>query len=152
MERIDDGGHDDQCQEERRHGGADTQRRTCVACQSVPSYDGVGDQRVRGHDGCKQEGCQRRVVQQPRRHGVGYRKGCKESKHAENSHAAAVPLQSLHVHLQSGKEHDVIESDTSEKLKRGVALQYVQSVLSHDDTRQHHADDMRNAQPSHDDG
>ena len=152
MERIDDGGHDNQCHEKGHHGRAHTQRRTRMACQSVPSYDGVGYQCVRGHDGCKQKGAQRRIVQQSGCHGVSHSERYEKGQQPEDGHAVAVLFQPLHVHFQTGKEHDIIEADTSEKLKRGITLQYVQSVLPHDDTRQHHADDMRNAQPSHDDG
>ena len=60
-------------------------------------------------------------------------------------------LRALHVHLQSGQEHDVVESHPAEELKGVVALQDVESILPDDDTRQHHADDMGDAQLTHHD-
>ena len=75
-----------------------------------------------------------------------------EGEKTENQETSLVFLHTLHVHLQSGQEHDVVQSHTPEKLKRRVAFQNVEAILPHKHTRQHHADDVRNAQLAHDDG
>lgn len=60
--------------------------------------------------------------------------------------------QSFHVHLKRGQEHDVVEAHPSEQLEAGVTRQYVEAILTHSHTRQHHADDMGDAKLAHDDG
>ena len=59
-------------------------------------------------------------------------------------------LHALHVHLQSRQEHDIAESDASEQFERVVTFQNVQAVLADKHTCQHHANDVRDTQFTHD--
>ena len=91
------------------------------------------------------------VVQHRLSHDIGKQKGYKAGEQTEDEKTVGVLLHTFHVHLQSGKEHNIIESYASEQLERVVALQNVEAILSDDDTCQHHADDMRNTQFTHHD-
>ena len=138
--------------EQRQHGRPHTQHDARVALQSVARDDGVGYQRVRRHDAAQQKRCRVAVAQHRARHAVGQRQRNEARQHAEHQEAARVLLHALQVHLQSRQEHDVQQTHLAEQLERRVAHQHVQPVLSDDHARQHHADDVRNAQLAHDDG
>ena len=58
-------------------------------------------------------------------------------------------LHTLHIHLQSGEEHDIVKAHATEEFKGVVALQDMETVLADGDTCKHHTDDMRNAQFAH---
>ena len=60
-------------------------------------------------------------------------------------------LHTFHVHLQSGKEHDIVKTYASEELKGVVALQNIEAILSDDNTCQYHTDDMWDTQLTHHD-
>ena len=60
-------------------------------------------------------------------------------------------LHALHIHLQSGEEHDIVKSHSSKQFKRVVTLKNIEAILSDHHTSQHHADDMRNTQFTHHD-
>ena len=151
MKRIDDGSHDYQSHKESHHRRTHTQRRTRMSRQSVSSYYRIGYQRIRSHDCRKQKRCQRDIAQKTDTHKIGHCKGDKEGQHTENHHPITVFLQSLHIHFQTCKEHDIVQSYTSKKFKRGITLKNIQSIFSNKDTCQHHTNDMWNAQSSHDD-
>ena len=72
-----------------------------------------------------------------------------EGEQSEHSEAPLVAPYALDVHLERGKKHDIVESYLAKQLERVVAHQYVQAVLTHGNTCQHHSDDMRNAQLAH---
>ena len=54
-------------------------------------------------------------------------------------------LHTFHVHLQSGQEHNIVETYPTKKFERVVANQNIKTILTDDDTRQDHANDMRNS-------
>ena len=58
-------------------------------------------------------------------------------------------LHALHIHFQSGQEHNVIKSHPAEQFKGVVTHQDVETILPDHHTRQHHTDDMRNTQFTH---
>ena len=58
-------------------------------------------------------------------------------------------LHALHIHLQSCKEHNIIESHPAKKFKGVVAFKNIETILSNHYTRQHHTDDVRNTQLTH---
>ena len=57
-----------------------------------------------------------------------------------------------HVHLEAGEEHDVVQADVPEEVERVVLGQDVEPVRADHNPREHHADDVRDAQLAHDDG
>ena len=84
-------------------------------------------------------------------HEVGEPQGYEAGEQSEDDVVSGVLLHALDVHLQSGEEHDVIESYASEELEGAVALQNVQAELPDEHTCQYHANDMRNPEFTHDD-
>ena len=84
--------------------------------------------------------------------GINQRKRNDKGNQTERQHAVLVPPHALHVHLQRGQKHDIVESHIAEKFKRVVTIQDVQSVLTQQHACEYHADDVRNAQLAHDDG
>ena len=90
-------------------------------------------------------------MQQVDGHDVGQSEGHEAGEQSEGDKPPRVLLHALHVHLQAGEEHDVVQSDASEEFERVVALQDVQSILADEHAGEHHADDVRNSQFAHDD-
>ena len=152
IERGGDTGQHHQCDKESQHGGAHAQGHAAVALQAVAHGDGVGYQCVGSHDAAEQQRGGGRIVQAHRGHGVGDGHGNECGEDSEDEKLAGVFLQSLHVHLQAGKEHNIVHAHFAEELEGVVAHQDVESVLAHEHTRQHHTYDMRYAQLAHDDG
>ena len=144
-------GNHHQRQKQADHRRPHRKRHRMVPLQAIAADDGIGNERVRGHDTAQQERRRRRVVQQRDGHQVRQSQGHQTRQQSEDEEPLLVLLHALHVHLQSGQEHDVVETDAPEQFERVVALQDVQAVLPHDDARQHHADDVRNPQLAHDD-
>ena len=60
-------------------------------------------------------------------------------------------LHTFHVHLQSGQEHNIVETYPTKKFERVVADQNIKTILTDGDTRQNHANDMRNSKFTHHD-
>ena len=89
------------------------------------------------------------VTQYRLRHHVGQYQGHETGEQSEDDKATGVFLHPLHVHLESSEEHDVVETHAAEEFERVVALQDVEAILSDDDTRQYHTDDVRNTQFTH---
>ena len=122
-----------------------------MTLETIAPDDGVGDQRVRSHDTAQQERGGVGVAQHGLCHDVCQYQRYKTGEQSEDDEAAGVLLHTLHVHLQSGKEHDIVETHTTEEFEGVVALQDIEAILSDDDTCQHHADDVRDAQLTHHD-
>ena len=61
-------------------------------------------------------------------------------------------LKILHVHFESGKEHDIIKSHLAKQLKTAVTCQYIESMLTDNDSCQNHTDNVRNTQPFQNNG
>ena len=120
-----------------------------MGLQTVFRDDRVGYQRVRRHDAAEQQSGLTRIVEQVDAGVIDHDEGDKKREQSENRHFPEVLLGALHVHFKSGKEHDEIETHLSENFERGIALQYVQSVLPHQHAGQHHSDDVWNAQLGH---
>ena len=59
---------------------------------------------------------------------------------SEDDTSHAVLLQVLHVHLQTGKEHDEVDAYLAKHLERGIALKQVESVFAHHHTGKNHSD------------
>ena len=62
---------------------------------------------------------------------------------AEHETFRPVLLKVLHIHLKTGKEHDVIESYFAEQFKTTVAVEHMKAVFANQHTRQNHAYNMR---------
>ena len=90
-------------------------------------------------------------MQQPDAHAEGEEEGNEAGEQTIDDEPRFVFLHTLHVHLQGGEEHDVVESHLAEQLERCISFQNVQSVFAHEDTRQHHSDDMGDSEFTHDD-
>ena len=90
------------------------------------------------------------VAQYGSRHDVGENQRHKTGEQAKNQELSGFALDTFHIHLETGQEHDVIKTDASEDLEGDVAFQNVQTIFANDDTRQYHANDVRNAQFTHD--
>ncbi len=134
----------------RDGGSADGDAHTPQARQAVAAYDGVGDQRVRGIHTGEEHGGGQPVVQQA--HAAPYAENHRdeEGEETENERFDPVLLEVFHIHLQAGKEHDVVEPHFSEQLETAVALQDIKSVLPYDNSGKNHTDDMRDVQtPQH---
>ena len=71
---------------------------------------------------------------------------------SEDDKAARVLLHALHVHLESGEEHDVEHPHFSEQFEGVVTFQDIEAIFAYYDAGEHHADDMGDAQLAHDDG
>ena len=149
MHHAHDGRQRQQCEQQCYHAGADAERYCLVALQTVLAHDGVGNERVARHDAAEQQCRLLRVAHHADAGKVHQHEGRQERQQTECQHLSDVLSQALHVHLQSCEEHDVVESYLSEEFERVVALQDVQPVLSHNDSREHHSDDVRNAEPVH---
>ena len=122
-----------------------------MALQAVSADYGISDKRVRRHNTSQQERCCRRVTEQGYRHYVGEYQRDKARKQSEKQEPPRVFLYALHIHLESGKEHDVVKTYPAEELERVVANKNIESILADGDTRKHHTDDMRNTQFTHHD-
>ena len=72
-----------------------------------------------------------------------------ECEYAEDTYLQAVFAQVFHVHLQTGKEHNVIHSHFSEQFEGVIRSQDIQTMLAHNDSCYHHTNDMRNTQLAH---
>ena len=120
-----------------------------MALQAVFCYDGIGYQRVRRHDTAEQQGGLPGIVEQVDACIIDHDEGDEEREQSENGHLPKMLFCAFHVHFESCEEHDEVESHLSEDFKRGVALQDIQPVFSHQHARQHHSDDMWDAQFGH---
>ena len=121
-----------------------------MSLQSVFAYDGVGDERVRRHDAAQQQGCRLTVAYDVHAAPVGQSEGDEEREESEEENLHPVALHSLDVHLQSGEEHDVIQTHLAEQLERTVALQDIESVFAHHHSGENHPHDMWDTQLAHD--
>ena len=66
-----------------------------------------------------------------------------KSEPAEHETFRPVLLKVLHIHLKTGKEHDVIESYFTKQFKTTVAVEHMKAVFANQHTRQNHAYNMR---------
>ena len=78
--------------------------------------------------------------------------GMMKASRPEYDCLTAVLLEVGHVHFQSGEEHDVVEAHFAEELEAAVARQDVEPVFADHQSRQYHADDVRDAEPVQQDG
>ena len=150
-ERCYQSGKHNQGYEQRNHARPHTQRNARFLLQSVSRNDRIGNQRIGCHDAAQQEGSLGRVVEQPDAHAIGEEERYKTGEQAIDKQSRLVLFHAFHIHLQCSEEHDVIESHLSEELKRRVALQDIQSVFAYEHTCQHHTDDVRDTEFTHDD-
>ena len=89
------------------------------------------------------------VAEYQARHGVSHAEGQQARQQTEDEEMARALPHALQVHLQAGKEHDVVEAHLTENLKRRPPCQHVQPVGTYGHARQHHAYDMGDAQLAH---
>ena len=149
--RGDDGCKRHERHEQRNHRRTDRERHARLALQTVAAHDGVGDERVRRHEAAQEQRREHGVMQQGYAGEVCQHERQRERQQTESEEAALVALHALHVHLQRGEKHDVVESDLAEQLERVVARKDVEAVLADCYSGEHHANDMRDAQLAHDD-
>ncbi len=109
--------HDERYQE-RKHAGPHTQRNARFLLQSISRNDRIGYQGIGSHDAAQQEGSPDGIVQQPDAHAEGEEEGNETGEQTIDDEPRFVLLHTLHVHLQGGEEHDVIESHLAEQLER----------------------------------
>ena len=151
-ERGDETRQHDERYQQRKHTGPHTQRDARLLLQSESGNDRVGYQGVGSHDATQQEGSLDGIMQQPDAHAEGEEEGDEAGEQTIDDEPQLVFLHAFHVHLQGCEKHDVIKSHLSEEFERGISFQDVQSVFAHEDTRQHHSDDVGNSEFTHDDG
>ena len=84
-------------------------------------------------------------------HDVGHAQGDKAGQKSEDQELVRFLFDAFRVHLQSGEEHDIIKAHASQDLERHVTFENVETIMADDDTCQHHADDVGDAQFTHDD-
>ena len=72
------------------------------------------------------------------------RKNCGES--AKNQAFTPVLLKTNKVHLQSSKEHDIVDAHLPKKLKTRIAFQNVEPVFPNENSCENHTNEVRNAQ------
>ncbi|CDA21796.1 unknown [Bacteroides sp. CAG:144] len=70
----------------------------------------------------------------------GYNKG----QHSQYHRLSAILPKIAHVHFQSGQEHDIEQSYLTEQIEAAVSYQNIKTMLTHNDSRQNHSDNMRN--------
>ena len=141
----------DEGYQQRKHAGTHTQGYTWFLLQTISGNDRVGYQGIGSHDAAQQKRCPDGIVQQPDAHAEGEEEGNEAGEQTIDDEPRFVFLHTLHVHFQGGEEHNVVESHLAEQLERCISFQNVQSVFAHEDTRQHHSDDMRDSEFTHDD-
>ena len=122
-----------------------------MTLQAIAPDDRIGDQRVRGHDTTQQEGGRRCVTKHGDGHDIRQDEGHEAREQTEDHKRTGLFLHTLHIHLQTCQEHDIIESHPPEQFEGVVTFQDIEAILADDHTRQHHPDDMRNAQFTHHD-
>ena len=84
-------------------------------------------------------------------HAIGQDERDEAGEQAIDEQSPLVFLHALHVHLQGGKEHNVIKSHLAEQLKRRIPLQDIESILADEHASQYHSDDMGNTEFAHND-
>ena len=139
---IDGSGQDEQGGYDGDDGADDGDQHGGALGDAVAGGDGVADEGVGGIH-CRQEGgCQPADVEQEDagQHTDSYRN--EECQQAEEEPLAQVELEMIHVDLQSGKEHEVEESDLAEDGEAAVAGEDVEAVGAYDNARYYHADDV----------
>ena len=143
------GGERDERHKQRYHRRAYRQRDARLALQTVTPDDGIGYQRVGGHDAAEQQRGERRVVEQADTRRVGHDERQAEREQAEDAEPRRIALHAFHVHLKRRKEHDVVKPHLAEQLERVVARQNVEAVLADGHAGEHHAYDVGDAQLAH---
>ena len=124
------------------HGDA----HAAVARHTVTNHDGIGYQGVGGvHAGQQHRGHQT-VFQQEHVAHHAHSQRDDEGRKPQRQRLPADALHVLHVHLQAGEEHDVVQPHVAEKLETAVAVEHVQPVRSDEHASQNHAYNMRDAQ------
>lgn len=101
---------------------------------------------MRGEDARQHEGSNRIAIQEIAYGEESNDKRHKECEQSELQTLGRIPGYTTHVQFQSGQEHDVVDTNLSEQLKRTVAFEQVQSILSYQHTSQNEAYDVWNMQ------
>ena len=120
------------------YGAAHRYAHTVEPRQAVAQHNGVGYQRVRGIHGGHQHRSGRTIAQ----HRVGGIANAHRYDKTEQTERGGAPLDALHVlqvHLERGKEHDVVKPHLAKQLKAGVALKHTEPVGADEHAGKYHA-------------
>ena len=125
------------------HGNA----HALTARQTITQHDGIGHQRMAGIHGRHQYGCGNAVAQEG---GVGcetyeHREG--KAEQTQRQSAALYLLDVLHVHLQRGEEHDIVEAYLAKEFKTSIAVEDMKAVRTYQHARKNHSHNRGDAQP-----
>ena len=140
-----------QGEEQCYHGRPHTERHSRVSLKSVTANDGVSDKRIRGHQRGQEQRSSRGVVQKGCSQQINKAKRHDKRGQTEHHKAVLVAFKTAAVHLKSCQKHDVIQAHAPEEFERVVSFQNVKPVFAHCNARQHHANDMGDAQFAHHD-
>ena len=117
-ERGDEAGENHQCYQEGNHAGTYAQGDARLLLKTKSGDDRVGNQGIGSHDAAQQQGSLLGVMQKMDTHAIGQDERDEAGEQAIDEQSPLVFLHALHVHLQGGKEHNVIKSHLAEQLKR----------------------------------
>ena len=106
---------------------------------------------MRGQDAAQQQRGWHGKMQGKARHKESQQSRHQEGEEAEAYTHTAMASETTHIHLQTREEHDIVDADLSEELKRGIASQHVETMLTQHHTGQDEADDVWNVQTPEDD-
>ena len=70
---------------------------------------------------------------------------CKDGKSHKQGTALGL-FHLLHIYLQAGKEHYIIEPHFAKQFETGIALKHIEPVGPNEQTRQNHSNDVRHTQ------
>ena len=136
-------GKDDKGKSDRNGRTTDSNIDTTQTGQSVTADNRISNQSVRSiHTG--EQHCGKETVSQ-HAHTAPYtqRHRNQESKQAEDNALHPVFLEVLHVHFESGKEHDIVKPHFTKQFEAAVTVEHMESVFADQHTGQNHTDNMR---------
>lgn len=145
-ERARNAGQHEQRTEHGEHRGADADGHADVAREAVARDDGERHEGVRGQNARQEQRSGGRVVEHKVADDIARHAGNHHCGRPEREPPAQVAFQAADVHAQPGCEHDVVEPHLAEDPEARVAPEQPQAVLAHQDSRQHHADDVGDVQ------
>ena len=134
-----------------KHGTPDGYGHRRMPRHAIAPHNGVCHQGVRCQNTGKQQRCAHTEPQQRHAYPHTDAKGDEEREHPEYKRLREVLLEVLQVHLQTGQEHDVVDTHLAEQLETAVALQDVETILAYHHAGQNHTDDVGDAQAAQED-
>ena len=115
---------------------------TAVTRHPVSNHDRIGYQGVRGIHTGQQNGSHQAVFQEEHIADDTHRQGKNKCRQPQRQRLPTNPFHVLHIHLQTGQKHDVIQAHVPEQFKTAVLVQHMQTVWPNQHTGQNHADNV----------